>query len=106
MHITLSPVRMDTPLSLEIKGDAVILNGDTFDFGPLPEGAVLPADAIQSDVFNAPVTRINGVLHMQITLPHGRNAPRETLFPEPILNPPDGPVTLPAYTIEEPSDED
>jgi len=106
MNITLSPVRLDTPLTLAIKGDAVVLNGETFDFGPLANGAELPASAIPTDWIDAPVSRVNGVIHMQITLPHGANAPQETLFPELILNPPDGPVVLPIYAIEETTNED
>ena len=102
MHITLSPVRRDEALVLERQGDTLILNGETFDFSPLPDGATLPDSAIDSEWFVGPVSRSGGKLHVTLALPHGRSAPEETLFPAPIIDPPNGPITLPAHSVEEP----
>lgn len=102
MQITLSPARRATPLTLERTGDALTINGELFDFTPLPEGATLPREAIASDWFAGPVERIGGVLHLTLVLPHGAKAPQETLFPVPLTLTGNGPVTLPPYELETP----
>lgn len=95
MQITLSPMRRDDRLTLARKGDVLTVNGDDLDFGPLPEGAVLPAAATGCDWIVGDVTRTGGVLHLTLILPHGGNAPYETLFPAPLTLTGDGPVDLP-----------
>ena len=104
MHITLSPMRRDETLTLERQGDALILNGELFDFSPLPEGATLPVEAIPSDWFAGPVQRDGGQLQVMLVLPHGPNAPQNTRFPAPIDNPPAGGIALPPYAIEDTED--
>lgn len=106
MHITFSPVRLDTPLVLEKQGDVLVVNGEPFDFEPVPEGATLPQAAIASPHFAGPVERIDGVLHLTVRLPHGANAPEETRFPAPIDVQTDGPITLPPFNSPEPDDAD
>jgi len=100
MQITFSPQRRDTPLALSRSGDTLTINGEAFDFSPLPEGATLPQEAITGDWFAGPVERIDGELHLTLALPHGANAPHETLFPAPITLTGDGPVALPPYEVE------
>ena len=102
MQITLSPTRRDTPLSLSRNGDTLTLNGEVFDFSPLPEGATLPPEAIASDWFAGPVERVGGALRLTLVLPHGANAPQETLFPAPLTLTGNGPVALPPYELETP----
>jgi len=106
MHIKLSPVRSDESLSATFAGDALTLNGEYFDFGPLPEGATLPAEAIDSPWIVGPVSRIDGDLHLTLRLPHGPNPSRAVAFPEPIHVTQDGPIPLPfdpePEVIEEP----
>lgn len=107
MNITLSPQFCPTPLVVERLGDTLMLNGVAFDFGPLPEGAELPAEAIGSDWFTGTVQRIGGALHLTLILPHGANAPEATRFPVPLVLTDDGPVVLPAFdeqTAEEGSE--
>jgi hypothetical protein len=100
MHIQLSPVRRDETLSVEVEGDTLILNGEAFDFAPLPAGATLPRAAIASDWFAGDVRRDEaGDLHLALVLPHGAEAPDETLFPAPITAQ-DGPVPLPPFEKE------
>jgi hypothetical protein len=94
-------MRLDNDLTLDRQGDALVINGEVFDFSPLPEGAVLPRDAIFSRFIGADVSRRNGVLHVNIILPHGPNAPHDVLFPQLVICNEDGPVTLPRYTQEE-----
>ena len=97
MQITFSPMRGDTALELERQGDRLILNGATLDLSAIPEGATLPATAVQSPFVVGDITRTNGVLMLNLVLPHGPNAPEETRFPSPITVTEDGPVALPAY---------
>lgn len=99
MQIILSPQRRDTRLNLARQGDILRVNGETFDFGPVREGAVLPAAAVQSDWFAGEITRQGGELILQIFLPHGPHAPQETLFPAPLSITGNGPIALPAYEL-------
>ncbi|SNT10915.1 hypothetical protein [Antarctobacter heliothermus] len=77
MNITLVPQRRDTPLVAVKSGDVLALNGEAFDFGPLQEGDVLPADAIASNLFAGPVTRITGILQISLVLPIGAACGRD-----------------------------
>ncbi|QBF31486.1 hypothetical protein [Thalassococcus sp. S3] len=103
MKITLSPTRRDQRLTLERQGDQLIVNGEVFDFGQLAEGATLPARAIKSPWFanGTVIARTNGDLALTIVLPHGEKAPQATLFPDPITVTKNGPIDLPAYSMEE-----
>ena len=108
MKIILSPMRHDAQLILSKSGDVLTLNGETFDFTDLPNGATLPRSAISSDWFAGDVTRADaaegetGELTVPLILPHGYNAPEATRFPTPLENVADGPVTLPIYETPEP----
>lgn len=95
MRVTLSPVRMDETLTASITGEVLTLDGGTFDFTQLPEGATLPAEAIASDWIVGPVERINGELHLTLRLPHGPNPSHAVAFPEPVHVTEDGPIALP-----------
>ncbi|WP_209427529.1 DUF4376 domain-containing protein [Pararhodobacter sp. SW119] len=95
MRIAFSPIRRDGTLSLERAGDTLLLNGTAFDFAPLPEGAMLPPEAMDGDWFAGPVERIAGVLHLALFLPHGRDAAEAARFPAPITVAVDGPIALP-----------
>ena len=101
MKITLSPTRRDETLTASRDGDTLTLNGEEFDFSPIAEGETLPSDAIDIPWIIGDVTRIDGDLRLTLTLPHGSNAPRETRFPEPIIDPPDGEIALPPHSLPE-----
>ncbi len=100
MKLTFSPMRRDDPLIVSRTGDVLTLNGDILDFGPLPDGATLPRDAIDCDWLADDVTRESGVLTVPLILPHGANAPKATRFAGPITLTSDGPVPLPTYNID------
>ena len=102
MRITLSPVRQDGTLTASLAGDVLTLNGVEFDFSPLPEGATLPATAIDSDWLTGPVSRIDGELHLTLRLPHGPSPSRAVALPESIHATGDGPIRLPFDTVAEP----
>lgn len=95
MLIKLTPQRRDETLVVTKVGDLLSLNGVAFDFGPLPDGATLPADAINSPWIMGDVSRINGEIEITLILPHGADASEAARFPEPIQAIGDGIVELP-----------
>lgn len=105
MRIDLVPMRSDARLLLARTGDVLTINGEEFDFTPLPEGATLPAEAIDSDWFAGPVERIGGRLRLTLILPHGPRAPEATRFPAPLEVERDGPVPVPAWAETEDDDD-
>ena len=95
MQINLKPQRRDDSLTVVKQGDVLVVNGTEFDFSAVPEGATLPADAIDSDLFSGPVERVGGELVLTLILPHGPNPSHAVAFPQPINVTADGPVELP-----------
>ena len=96
MQILFSPMRRDDRLDLSLAGDVLTINGEAFDFSALPDGATLPREAVTSDWLASDVERIGVVIHLTLILPHGADAPPETLFPAPV-SATNGPITRPAY---------
>src|SRR5690606_21239084 len=86
MHIKLTPFAplpgQFEPMVATLAGDILTLNGVPFDFGPLPDGATLPSEAIDSEWIVGPVSRIDGELHLTLRLPHGPNPSQAVAFPE------------------------
>jgi hypothetical protein len=98
MKITLSPQRRDDgPLTVFKEEDILTINDEIFDFSQLPDGATLPREAVNCQWLASDIERIDGELNFTLLLPHGSNAPEETRFPEPIIDPPDGVVILPPF---------
>lgn len=96
MIIKLSPIRMDGTLTVSKEGDALTVNGVEYDFTPLPAGATLPAEAIDSEWIKCCVERtLEGELILTLRLPHRAEASQAALFPEPLVDPEDGPLELP-----------
>jgi len=106
MHIILSPLRDDRPLRLSRHGDVLTIDGQAFDFGPLPAGASLPPDAIACDRIAGHVRRsAAGALTVPLVLPHGPNAPEQSRFPQQISLTEDGVVTLPPHDRNDTSED-
>lgn len=95
MHITLSSQRRDDSLAVTKQGDTLTINGTIFDFSVIPDGATLPASAVDCDYLTGNIERIAGVLHLSLILPHGPNPSQAVAFPAPIANPPNGKLELP-----------
>lgn len=92
MQITLIPQRRDDGLTLSRRGDILCLNGVELDFAPLPEGGLLPAEAVAGGWLAGPVARVAGLLQLSILLPHGSGqAPAPTV----LRLEGDGPIALP-----------
>ncbi len=103
MKIKLSPVRADARLIATVSGDALTVNNQVLDFAPLPDGASLPSEAVDTEWLQGNITRIDGEIHLTLLLPHGANAPYETRFPEAYHTPItvlEGEVPLPPYDSE------
>lgn len=101
MKITLTPTRWDDALSLSKSGDTLTINGEAYDMSGIPDGATLPREAVNCDWLASDIKRVGGTIHLTMILPHGASAPQETLYPQPITITADGPITLPAHSIEE-----
>lgn len=95
MRITFSPQRRDDALAVSRSGDVLTINGDAVDLSAIPDGATLPADAIDNEWIAGEVHRIDGVLHVTLLLPHGANPSPAVAFPEPITVTEDGPIAVP-----------
>lgn len=95
MRINLSPIRSDAALTVVKSGDALTVNGATFDFAALQDGAVLPRDAVECEYLVSDVIRTGGQIELTLMLPIEDNASEASRFPAPISNPPDGPLEFP-----------
>lgn len=95
MQLTFTPQRSDESLELERSGNALIINGQPFDFAELADGEVLPAEAVNSPWVIGDVTRTNGELQLMLLLPLGAEASAAACFPPPLSVQADGPVELP-----------
>lgn len=95
MKISLSPQRRDDDLRIVKSGDALNINGIDYDFSVIPDGAILPRDAIDCNWIISDVERVSGALQLTVILPHGPNASESARFPSPIIDPKDGELELP-----------
>ena len=95
MLINLSPIRSDQTLEIYKIGDALTINGESFDFSQLPDGATLPNEAIGCEWIVSDVHRVNGEIELTILLPHGADVFESARFPTPITMTTDGQVVLP-----------
>ncbi|HCF6142592.1 TPA: hypothetical protein NIH82_003448 [Pseudomonas aeruginosa] len=99
MLIKLSPYAplpgSDEHLSLVRIGDVLTVNGQAFDFTPLPEGGELPAEAIGSEWFAGSVVRRAGRIQLILRFPLAADASAAARFPGPLMIEADGPVELP-----------
>lgn len=95
MIIKLSPIRSDAELAITKQGAVLILNGESFDFTNMGDGDTLPLEAITSPWFADSVIRTGDTLELTLRLPLPANFSPEQAFPVPLLNVPDGAVSLP-----------
>lgn len=95
MQISFSPQRRDGALTLSKAGDVLTINGDVVDLSAIPDGADLPADAIDNEWIVGTVGRIDGDLHVTLLLPLGADASQSARFPTDLVEPQDGLIALP-----------
>lgn len=101
MHISFSPQRSDAALTVTKTGDSLKINTKTFNFAVIPEGGILPAAGVDSEFVVGEVRREDGVLKITLLLPHGPDPAAEVCFPEVMIDPDDGVLTLPGAEAEE-----
>lgn len=99
MRIDLSPQVRDDSIVVVRAGDSLTINGAVYDFAPLPEGAVLPASAVDCEFIVGDVARRSGQIELTLLLPIAWDAPHAAAFPEPIIDPPNGRVALPTDEV-------
>lgn len=96
MEIKLSPQRRDGALVLSREGETLTINGTIVDMSTIGEGAEgVLGDTLCEGWIVGEVTRSGGHLSLTIVLPHGPTPSDAVAFPAPIIDPPDGPITLP-----------
>ena len=93
MKINLLFQRRDDTLEVIKSGDTLTINSTAYDFSVVPEGALLPREAVDCAWLASDVERIGGVLHLSLIVPHGPAA--LLVDPEPLVNPADGPLEFP-----------
>lgn len=103
MRLSFAPQRHDGALAVSKTGDMLTINGETFDFSSLPNGATIPAGTVPSEWIVGPVERIGGEVRLTLILPHGPSPSEAIAFPQPITVTSNGPVAIPH---EEPADVD
>lgn len=95
MIIKLKPQRRDDNVTIIKSGDTITINGQAFDFSVIPDGATLPAEAVECEWIAGEIHRFDGELTLSLILPHGPNPSQAVAFPADIVNPADGPLELP-----------
>ena len=104
MKITARPQIRDSRPRYEVDGEALIIDGDRFDFGPLPDGAILPESALESEWFPEDIKRVDGELHITVIVPFSPYQ-REVLGQRWVVeNPEDGDLPLPEFVGKPESD--
>ena len=90
MVIKLSSTQHDNAyISISKQRDVLTINGEDFDFTQIPDGGILPKDAINSEYILSDVTRIDGEIELTVLYPYKKNTP-ENCFPKPIITNEDG----------------
>lgn len=95
MIINLTPQRRDDMLTVIKNGDVLTINGEDFDFTQIPNGGLLPRNAINCEWIEQSITRNNNQLELTLILPLKYEASEAARFPQPIVNPPDGEIQFP-----------
>jgi hypothetical protein len=95
MKIIWSPQRSDEVLAVSKAGEKLFINGDVFDFSSVVEGDFDEAWIPPSKFISSQPRRIAGDLQIVLVLPYREDAKDTARFPDPIVNPPDGELTLP-----------
>lgn len=85
MHITFSPVEGSQEFEANVDGDVIVVNGQSFDFGPLKAGQRLPVSAIDSPYFLGPVTRLDsGDIQLTLRSPFTFGDSDNVAYPNPV----------------------
>lgn len=78
MKINLSPIRGYFKTELSVTGSIITLNGEEFDLSLLEDGATAEHEKLGK------VSRSVNDYELTVVQLHGKDAPEETRFPEPL----------------------
>lgn len=95
MRISFTPQRRDDTLTVTREGDVLTINGEVYDFSALPNGGLLPVEAISSDWIVSDVVRTDAGLALTLLLPHGPAPSAAVAFPQVLVNPGNGVLAIP-----------
>ncbi|WP_372356985.1 hypothetical protein ACCP99_08360 [Xanthomonas sp. NCPPB 3443] len=70
MRITIIAQRSDAELSVSCADDVLTINGEQFDFGPLPDHCELPHGAVASPFVVGSVRKENGIVSLALAFPY------------------------------------
>lgn len=95
MRIILSPVRMDSTLSIYKENEKLTINGELFDFSPMGFGDTLPYGSVHSEWVTGDVNKYDDGIELIIVFPIPFDYTQEQAFPIPLDNVKDGVVEFP-----------
>lgn len=83
--------------TIDVAGEKITVSGMILDLSIIPDGATLPnaREATGCPYIVGDISRTDGEIELTIVLMHKAGASEAARFPQPIINPPDGPVELP-----------
>lgn len=107
MHIQLKPYfalpGSDDALTLARSGDTLIINGDALDLSAVGEGDLVKDAHELHPYLRDTITRAAGKARVTLRLPVHRRSGHIDDLP-PIIDPPDGPISVPDLSGPEPED--
>jgi len=95
MRISFTPQRRDDTLTVTREGEVLTINGEVYDFSALPNGGLLPVEAINSDWIVSDVVRTDDGLALTLLLPHGPGPSAAVALPHVLVNPANGVLAIP-----------
>ncbi len=88
-----------TPLTLDVQGASIVINGNELDLSFLEEGDRIDPDAISgegSELIRGPISLVDGTLRITLLLLYDKaTATDAQRFPEPVIVTGDGSVPVP-----------
>ncbi|UNM22141.1 hypothetical protein K0P33_12080 [Pseudomonas sp. ArH3a] len=86
MRITLLPVISEKTLKASVSSDVLTVNGEKFDFGPMPDNHTISADAVGCEwiSINQPISKVDRVISLTMKLPCSWETPDEVRSPEEV----------------------
>lgn len=101
MKLTLTRA-VNAPLSLERQGATLLFNGEPFDLSVIPDGATLEPGGHDCPWITGPIEGTATGPVLTVIAPYaGGDLPESLWSPAAIIDPPDGPIALPAYEVSD-----
>lgn len=92
MNISFLPIRSERRIgAIEKAGDILSIGDQSFDFGPLPDGHLLPRAAVDCPWLASDVRRVDGDLSLTLFIPVGADMAFASAVPD-VVGAPDGAI--------------